>query len=1150
MNAETERVDEIDALFKSRWQLLAVMTLFVVSLAASALFWVMSMTELAEGHRMVGALLLVAGLLVCVELGGLLWALLRTRRVAQRALQQMRASMREQDDVWGLAMTGLDGAVTDWNLVSGVTYYSPRWAELLGLSVDEVGQTADEWMSRVHPKDKDRLMEIMAELFAGPGNSADHEFRFLHKDGSAIWVHGHADIVSRDAAGKPLRLIGTNIDITERKQAELTRDALLSVHEDTGIGLFGVKGKRFTYLNPAFARITGYSIEELMALSDVHQVVHPEEQAHVADLHQQRQANEWQRARYEVAIQTKTGERRQVEVVTSYLANNERFDVMGLMMDITQRKQAEFLRDALLEAHVEAGVGLIAVADARVVFANPAYCQITGYSLDELKAMPNVIAGLVHPDEMPHMRERWARRQAGEQLSPRYDTLIITKSGEVRDVELAVTTTRKNGEFQTLGIMLDITERKRLSRQLQESHDTLLKFSRQLPGVIFQFRLYPDGRYCFPFVSESLKDRYGVTAAQLMADPDAIKKFQHIEDRARDTQAFLKSRSDLVPWRSEYRAQTLNGERWISSEANPERLEDGSLLWYGFSFDITERKRGEADLQLAALVYEVSSEAMSVAGADGRIITINPAFTRITGYAPDEIIGGDARQLGIDPPQYRVILQALNSSGHWQGEVQQQRKDGDTYPAALSINTIFDSDGKPVRYVSLFSDITTRKQTEVLIWRQANYDALTQLPNRSMFHERVAQEIKKAQRTQTHLALLFIDLDHFKEVNDTLGHDIGDLLLLEAAHRIAACVRETDAVARLGGDEFTVLLCDIDAEDHAIIERIAQAIIDSLVDPFFLGENEAYVSASIGITLFPNDAGDIDGLFRNADQAMYLSKSQGRNCYRYFTAELQQRAQHRLRLITDLRGALAGDQFKVYFQPIVELASGRIVKAEALIRWQHPQRGLVMPGDFIALAEEAGLIDDIGDWVFRESLRWVKHWQTQFDPNFQISVNKSPLQFNKEGNGHSPWLDYLDEMGVSPRSIAIEITEGVLLNASAVVSESLLNFRDAGVQVALDDFGTGYSSLAYLNKFDIDYLKIDQSFVRDLASGGNELALCEAMVIMAHRLGLKVIAEGVETTAQCDLLQSIACDYVQGYLFSRPLPADEFEALLSGHRTM
>ncbi len=438
----------------------------------------------------------------------------------------------------------------------------------------------------------------------------------------------------------------------------------------------------------------------------------------------------------------------------------------------------------------------------------------------------------------------------------------------------------------------------------------------------------------------------------------------------------------------------------------------------------------------------------------------------------------------------------------------------------------------------------TIEKSKTLLWKKANFDVLTQLPNRDMFRDRLSQEIKKSDRTGQPLALMLIDLDQFKEVNDTLGHDIGDILLQEAARRILSCVRETDTVARLGGDEFTVVLSQLSNASHA--ENIAQKIIKKLSEPFKLNEEVAHISASLGITLYPADALDIDSMMRNADQAMYVAKNNGRNRYSHFTASLQETAQKRLRLTNDLRSALAGQQFRLYFQPIVDLNTNRIHKAEALLRWQHPLRGMVSPADFIPLAEETHLIVEIGVWIRREALIWCERWNKHNPDGFQISINKSPVEFMDDSDSDrvESFVKDLSEKGLSGKNFVFEITEGLLLNADPRINTKLMALRDAGIQVSIDDFGTGYSSLSYLKKFDIDYLKIDQSFVRNLERDTDDMALCEAIIVMAHKLGLKVIAEGVETPAQRDFLSRAGCDYGQGYLFSRPVPPEEFEAWL------
>ncbi|MFA7269509.1 MAG: EAL domain-containing protein [Sterolibacterium sp.] len=651
----------------------------------------------------------------------------------------------------------------------------------------------------------------------------------------------------------------------------------------------------------------------------------------------------------------------------------------------------------------------------------------------------------------------------------------------------------------------------------------------------FRFTEVSDGKRFLQTIPENL-DPIGKTCWELgYADMDEAAWQQHRE---------LLERHE--PFRDfEVRRRGRDGRICsVSLSGDPIFDKTGIFSGYrGIGIDITARKKASEALHLAALVYESSSEAMAVTDANNLIISVNPAFERTTGYGAAEVIGKDLRILRSERHEnafYQAMWHALKTAGCWQGEIWNRRKDGEIFLVRLTINTIYSENGSVQRYVALFSDITEMKEAEELIWKQANFDALTDLPNRRMFYDRLAQEIKKAHRAGKKLALLFIDLDHFKEINDTLGHHMGDNLLVEAARRICECVRETDTLARLGGDEFTILLTELD--DPNSVERAAIAILEKLAEPFQLGHDVVVVSASIGITMYPNDATDIGELLKNADQAMYVAKKLGRNRYSHFTPALQEAAQKRLKLTGELRNAVAGEQLRAYFQPIVHLASGHIHKAEALIRWQHPQLGMVSPAAFIPLAEETGLIFEIGDWVFKESARWAKRWRSIYHKNFQVSVNKSPAQFYRSSESDC-WLAHLQDIGLPGESLVVEITEGLLLKSDSPIMDGLLAYRDSGIQVAIDDFGTGYSSLSYLKKFNIDYLKIDQSFTRNLAPGSSDMALSEAIIVMAHKLGLEVIAEGVETPEQRDLLVAAGCDYAQGYLFSRPLPPEEFESL-------
>jgi diguanylate cyclase (GGDEF)-like protein/PAS domain S-box-containing protein len=456
-----------------------------------------------------------------------------------------------------------------------------------------------------------------------------------------------------------------------------------------------------------------------------------------------------------------------------------------------------------------------------------------------------------------------------------------------------------------------------------------------------------------------------------------------------------------------------------------------------------------------------------------------------------------------------------------------------------------DSGGKPLLMTGTMSDISARKEADEKIWRHANFDALTNLPNRRLFRDRLDQEVRKAARSGQQIALLFIDLDRFKQVNDLLGHDAGDMLLAQAANRIKGCVRDSDTVARLGGDEFTVILTSL--ESPARIEHVCQKILETLESPFHIGKVVAYMSGSVGVTIYPNDATTSEELIRKADQAMYAAKNAGKNQFSYFTYAMDEKAHLRLRLASELRRALPAGQLDVYYQPVLNLGNGAIAKAEALLRWHHPRFGLVEPASFIPLAEETGIINQIGSWVFKEAASRSGQWSDRIGENFQIGVNKSPVQFLSH-NEHSDWLQHLKRLDLPGSRIAIEITEGMLLHASSSVTNKLLEYRDAGIQLVIDDFGTGYSSMAYLKKFDIDYLKIDQSFIREITSDADILTIAESIIVMAHKLGLKVVAEGIETPEQLALLVAAGCDYGQGFLFSEALPPDAFEQLLVASR--
>ena len=576
-----------------------------------------------------------------------------------------------------------------------------------------------------------------------------------------------------------------------------------------------------------------------------------------------------------------------------------------------------------------------------------------------------------------------------------------------------------------------------------------------------------------------------------------------------------------------------------SKDGKPDRV-------VGTHTDINEIKSIEASLRESDANQRALLEAMAdgvFVAQDYRFIFTNPILPTMLGYTYEEFIGITFDQ--VVAPEY-LDFWTKNFNARVNDEVEPPKnyqvrfilKGGKDYIWLDLRASKVDFRGKK-SVLGILRDISKQKEAEELIWQQANFDSLTGLPNRRMFRDRLEQEIKNSERNSSILAVLFLDLDHFKEVNDTLGHNNGDILLIEAAKRLQGCVRDTDTVARLGGDEFVILLKQID--DSTGLNKLAKNILDQMCKPFELGSDPVYISASIGITLFPIDATEFEELLKNADQAMYAAKDEGRNRYNYFTASMQTTAKARMRLANDMRQACEKEEFELLYQPIVEIATGRISKAEALIRWHHPELGLLNPAQFITIAEDTGTIFEIGEWVFQQAALQMIEWRKTIYSDFQISINKSPIQFKAEG---SAWLDYLQKTGLSGQGIVIEITEGLLLDTSSGITKKLQKFRQAGFQIAIDDFGTGYSSLSYLKEYDIDYIKIDQSFVRNITTGANDMGLCEAIILMAHKLGMKVVAEGVETRQQLSLLEEAGCDYAQGYYFSKPVSNKEFEKMI------
>jgi diguanylate cyclase (GGDEF)-like protein/PAS domain S-box-containing protein len=605
-------------------------------------------------------------------------------------------------------------------------------------------------------------------------------------------------------------------------------------------------------------------------------------------------------------------------------------------------------------------------------------------------------------------------------------------------------------------------------------------------------------------------------------------------------------------WKGVFHNKRKDGSiYWEAASITGLRGDNGEITHYiAVKEDITARKRAEDQLRMNATVFETASEGIVVTDANNRVKTVNPAFTRITGYQPEDIIGHDPKILSSgrhEPEFYHLMWEHINQTGFWSGEIWNRRKDGSVYPEWISIVEIRDEKTNEItEYVAVFSDISQRKRDEEQIRRQANYDALTGLPNRSLFFDRLNQAVISARREKGLLGLLFVDLDRFKAVNDTFGHVLGDEILQEVGERLKLCVRDSDTVARMGGDEFVVLVHDlVEVNDAA---TVADKIIEQMDAPFSIGGREVTLGASIGITIYPEDTDNAEEMMRNADMAMYRAKEGGRNRYQFFTVGMQEQVRERTELEQDLRYALERNEFMLYYQPIIDSRTGTISSVEALLRWDHPKKGLISPDTFIPLAEDGGMIIPIGNCVMEEACRQLREWRDS-GLGFNVSVNISYRQLCKE---FSPWVvsSILKENKVQGEWLTLEITESLLMDDSPEVLEWLNGFKKLGIGLSIDDFGTGYSSLSYLKRFPVDVLKIDRSFVGGLPGDVGDASLVEAILAMGKSLGVKVVAEGVETEQQRDFLQKRGCDCLQGFYFGKPMPETELRSWLVEHNKM
>lgn len=678
----------------------------------------------------------------------------------------------------------------------------------------------------------------------------------------------------------------------------------------------------------------------------------------------------------------------------------------------------------------------------------------------------------------------------------------------------------------------------RLQQRRREVAHRLERLTDLAPGVLFQLRLEPEGSASVSYTSGRVEEIFGVTVDDALHVPDILTSRIHRQDRRRVNAAIQEAARYGRAWSDRIRMRAADGQdHWFQTDAAPETLPSGEIVLHGHLADVTDAVMAEDRLRISASVFEATRDAVILMDPDATITDVNPAFTDITGFSLDDVVGASIDTLGADinsPTVYAEVRATLAREGFWQGVLLQRSRSGSVCPQAVTITAVRGASRTVDHYVAVLSALSTLQD-----------DFITGLPGRLVLDDRIVRSLEQAHGDGTQVALLVVSLDRFGDINAALGHRGGDLVLKEVARRLRALVREPQTVARLSGDEFAIVLSQEVTVDTTTATAVE--IGREIGRPIRVEEHDVRLSASIGIAISPTDGHTSGDLITSAVQAAQAAKDAGRGRFLFFTSQMQQEARQRARLTDDLHHAIPGNQLSILFQPVVDLATNRTVKAEALVRWVHPTLGPIPPEVFVPLAEASGLVKLIGDWIFAQVLAFLPEART-ITPDFRVSINLSPVEIVDANGLHAQRIALLKESGVPGEALVAEITEGLVLDRSSATARALQTYRDAGFGFAIDDFGTGYASLAYLASLDVDFVKIDQAFVRGISTDERNVTLCRAIVQMGHGLGLQVIAEGVESAETRDILAGEGCDFGQGYLFAAPLTPDELLQRLRDER--
>ncbi len=906
------------------------------------------------------------------------------------------------------------------------------------------------------------------------------------------------------------------------------------------------------YGNTALFSLLAFSLDEYKNCN-IHDYYAAEDVARITG--EMRQQESWSG---ELQISDSLGKNHTVqnEMFVVKDTNGESYAFAMVMTDISARKlHQQALRQERdnMQRYLDTVQVMVVVLDTQgsIRMINPSAQRLLGYSAEELIGKHWFSTCLPQPEGFESVYPVFLKLMDGDLASvSHFENQVLCRDGSRRLIAWQSTfLTGEDGHISgILSSGIDVTDSHRVQQQLLHNQE-LLNEAQHL-GKLGSWELdLVRGELSW---SDEIYRIFELDPEQFQPSYERFLAAIHPDDRDAVNQAYARSLQDHLTYDIEHRLLMPDGRiKWVREHCSSDFGASGKpLRSVGAVQDITQQKFAEDQLRIAAATFE-THEAIMITDANANILRVNRAFEETTGYRGEEVRGQNPRILSSGRQGklfYEEMWQHLLDQGSWSGEMWDRRKSGQVYPKWLTITAVKNGQGAVTEYVAIFSDISDRKQAEEEIRHLAFYDALTQLPNRRLLLDRFHQALALSARSQSCGALLFLDMDRFKLLNDTLGHDYGDLMLIEVAARITDCVREVDTVARLGGDEFVVLIEEAGHDLDEVSRRIAgiaEKIRDSLAMPYQLKDSVHHSSPSIGVSLYRGDTETVDTLLKQADMAMYKAKESGRNAVRFFDPHMQQAVETRAHLESDLRGAIANGELELFYQIQVD-KDFRPLGAEALIRWQHPLRGLVSPAQFIPIAEESSLILDIGTWVLEQGIRQLALWgHYKITRELSIAVNVSAAQF-LQPNFVEQVAGILAHHGVDAARLKIELTESVVMNDVGDVVAKMNALKKLGVKLSMDDFGTGYSSLSYLKRLPLDQIKIDQSFVRDIATDSNDAVMVRAIIDLAQNFGLDVVAEGVETEVQHMFLKIHGCAAYQGYLFSKPVPIKEFEKLLGG----